>query len=115
MHGRAHARVHVRVCFHTRVRFDASRLLPTADCCLTTTTTTMANSDGFPLVPPTPQKTLTMLATVDLPSQHELGKCPPSLRIVTVEKAAICAVMAGCAPAHFRVRKLIPDHATLLS
>eukprot|EP01062_Namystynia_karyoxenos_P023302 TRINITY_DN189_c0_g1_i1.p1 TRINITY_DN189_c0_g1~~TRINITY_DN189_c0_g1_i1.p1 ORF type:complete len:523 (+),score=146.68 TRINITY_DN189_c0_g1_i1:116-1570(+) len=60
-------------------------------------------SDGFPCVAPTEARVKAMLSgTARLPSEV-LGKCPPNYGVATVEKVAIAAVMAGCAPSHFRV------------
>lgn len=61
-------------------------------------------SDGFPVVPPTRARVIAMVGTgTRLQPSAVLGKCPPSLSEVTVEKVAINAVMAGCTPAQFNV------------
>lgn len=60
-------------------------------------------SDGLPVVPPTPARVLAMLNECTLARDHVLGPIPPSGAELTVEKAAINAVMAGCRPAYFPV------------
>lgn len=55
-------------------------------------------SDGLPLVPPTPERVLAMLAGSSRDPAEVLGEVPPDLVPVTVEKVAINAVMAGCRP-----------------
>lgn len=60
-------------------------------------------SDGLPLVPPTEVRVLRMLqGTVREPSES-LGKCPPNMGDLTVEKVAVNAVMAGCKPEYLPV------------
>ncbi len=60
-------------------------------------------TDGLPVVPPTPQRVLRMLAgTTRLPGEV-LGLVPPELAPCTVEKVAINAVMAGCKPEYMPV------------
>ncbi len=60
-------------------------------------------SDGLPVVPPTPGRVLAMLRECTLAHNHVLGSIPPAGAELTVEKAAINAVMAGCRPAYFPV------------
>ncbi len=60
-------------------------------------------SDGLPLVPPTPERVLRMLSGTRRDPQEVLGVMPPNLGDVTVEKAAINAVMAGCRPEYLPV------------
>jgi hypothetical protein len=60
-------------------------------------------SDGLPLVPPTPERVLAMLAGTHRSADTVLGELPPSNSRCTVEKAAINAVMAGCRPEYFPV------------
>ncbi len=55
-------------------------------------------SDGLPLVPPTPQRVLRMLAGTTRRGDELIGLIPPDLAPCTVEKVAINAVMAGCKP-----------------
>ncbi len=60
-------------------------------------------SDGLPLVPPTPERVLRMLAGTRRDPQEVLGIMPPNMGEVTVEKVAINAVMAGCKPEYMPV------------
>jgi hypothetical protein len=60
-------------------------------------------SDGFPLVPPTQERVLRMLAGTTRDPQEVVGNCPPDLAPATVEKIAINAVMAGCKPEYLPV------------
>jgi hypothetical protein len=55
-------------------------------------------TDGLPIVPPTPERVLRMLDGVDADPDLVLGKIPPLWGPATVEKVAVNAVMAGCAP-----------------
>lgn len=55
-------------------------------------------SDGLPLVPPTQQRVLRMLAGTHRRPQDLVATVPPHMGRGTVEKVAINAVMAGCAP-----------------
>ncbi len=60
-------------------------------------------SDGLPVVPPTGERVLRMLAgTARLPSEL-VGVIPPDNAPCTVEKVAINAVMAGCKPEYLPV------------
>lgn len=60
-------------------------------------------SDGLPLVPPTPERVLRMLAGSSRDPQEVLALMPPNMGEVTVEKVAINAVMAGCKPEYMPV------------
>ncbi len=60
-------------------------------------------SDGLPVVPPTPVRVLRMLQGTTRDAAEVIGRVPPGLAECSVEKAAINAVMAGCAPAYFPV------------
>lgn len=60
-------------------------------------------TDGLPVVPPTPERVLRMLAGTKRDPQEVIGVCAPNYAPVTVEKAAINAVMAGCKPEYFPV------------
>lgn len=60
-------------------------------------------SDGFPLVPPTPQSVTKMLTGTHLGRETVLCELEPGNGIATVEKIAINAVMAGCRPEHMPV------------
>jgi hypothetical protein len=55
-------------------------------------------SDGLPLVPPTPERVLRMLAGTTRAPDEIVAIVPPDLVEVTVEKVAVNAVMAGCRP-----------------
>src|SRR3954447_9042539 len=58
-------------------------------------------TDGLPIVPPTPERVEAMLGGLD--GATMIGYLPASGRCVTLEKAAINAVMAGCRPLYFPV------------
>jgi hypothetical protein len=60
-------------------------------------------TDGLPIIPPTSERVEKLLAWTDRSPQDELGAMPPKYGIVTVEKLAINAVMAGCVPEYFPV------------
>lgn len=60
-------------------------------------------TDGLPVVPPTPERVMRMLAGTRRDPQSVIGVCAPNYAPVTVEKAAINAVMAGCKPEYFPV------------
>ncbi len=60
-------------------------------------------TDGLPVVPPTPERVLRMLEGTKRDPQEVLGVVPPNLAPLTVEKAAINAVMAGCRPEYMPV------------
>jgi hypothetical protein len=60
-------------------------------------------TDGLPVIPPTEELVKAMLAAGDAPAQERLGVMEPLNGIVTVEKVAANAVMAGCEPAYFPV------------
>jgi hypothetical protein len=60
-------------------------------------------TDGLPVVPPTPDAVEAMLAAAGLGGPEVLGEVPTRDIVVTAEKAAINAVMAGCRPEYFPV------------
>lgn len=60
-------------------------------------------TDGLPVVPPTPERVMRMLAGTKRDAQEVLGLAPPNLAPLTVEKVAINAVMAGCKPEYMPV------------
>ena len=60
-------------------------------------------TDGLPVVPPTPERVLRMLAGTTRDAQEEVAIVPPNLAPATVEKVAINAVMAGCKPEYLPV------------
>jgi hypothetical protein len=55
-------------------------------------------TDGLPVVPPTPERVLRMLAGTTRSPAEVVAVVAPDLVEVTVEKVAINAVMAGCKP-----------------
>ena len=55
-------------------------------------------TDGLPIVPPTEERVLKMLAATQRGPQEVIGVVPPRWAPATVEKIAINAVMAGCKP-----------------
>ena len=60
-------------------------------------------SDGLPLVPPTPQRVMQMLAGTRRDPQETIATIPPNMGTASVEKIAINAVMAGCKPEYLVV------------
>ena len=60
-------------------------------------------TDGLPVVPPTPERVLAMLAGTTRPATAVVGRIPPDYAECSVEKAAINAVMAGCKPEYLPV------------
>ena len=60
-------------------------------------------TDGLPVVPPTPARVAAMLDQAGVDADAVVGTVPERSRDITAEKAAINAVMAGCAPVHFPV------------
>lgn len=66
-------------------------------------------SDGLPLIPPTPQRVQRFLKAVNRDPQEVIGLVPPHWGKATVEKIAINAVMAGCAPEYMPLLIAIVD------
>ena len=60
-------------------------------------------TDGLPVVPPTPERILRMLAGTTRPPDDIVGAVPPDYAECTVEKVAINAVLAGCKPEYMPV------------
>jgi hypothetical protein len=60
-------------------------------------------TDGLPVVPPTRERVLEMLAGTSRAATDVICNVPPNLVPCTVEKAAINAVLAGCRPEYFPV------------
>ena len=58
-------------------------------------------TDGLPVVPPTDTKVVAMLDAVGLAPDHVLGEVAVRRRVITAERVAANAVMAGCRPEHF--------------
>jgi hypothetical protein len=57
--------------------------------------------DGAPLLPPTDDAVLALLAETPHPADHVLCALPPRYGVATVELVAINAALAGCEPAAF--------------
>jgi hypothetical protein len=60
-------------------------------------------TDGLPVVPPTAQRVLRMLEGTTRAADEIVAVVPPDLVECTVEKVAINAVLAGCAPEYLPV------------
>jgi hypothetical protein len=60
-------------------------------------------TDGLPVVPPTEEKVLRFIDAVGRKPDELVCRYPSRNRIVTLEKVAINAVMAGCRPEYFPV------------
>ena len=60
-------------------------------------------TDGLPVVPPTPERVAAALEAAGLEPSRILGTEPTKGRVITAEKAAVNAVMAGCKPEYFPV------------
>ncbi len=57
--------------------------------------------DGLPVVPPTEERVLELLAATPLPPEHVIATLAPRHGRATAEKVAVNAAMAGCTPAAF--------------
>jgi hypothetical protein len=68
-------------------------------------------TDGLPVVPPTRERVARMQAAVPRPADASLGAMPPNYGPLTLEKAAINAVMAGCRPEYFPVVVAVAEAA----
>lgn len=60
-------------------------------------------TDGLPVVPPARERVERMLGAVRRDRHELIGEMPPNYGRVTLEKAAVNAVMAGCRPEYFPV------------
>ena len=60
-------------------------------------------TDGLPIVPPTPDRVQQFLDYVGRAPSEILGTEPTKGRVITVEKVAVNAVMAGCLPEYLPV------------
>lgn len=60
-------------------------------------------TDGLPVVPPTPERVMAMLAGTTRAPDEIVAVVPPDLVECTVEKVAVNAVMAGCRPEYLPV------------
>jgi peroxiredoxin len=58
-------------------------------------------TDGLPVIPPTGERVETMLGGRD--PDELLGEMAPAMARVTLERVAVCAVLAGCRPEYFPV------------
>jgi hypothetical protein len=69
-------------------------------------------SDGLPVVPPTPEAVSAALEAANLSPDAILGIEPVKGAVITAEKAAINAVMAGCKPEYMRIVAAAVDAIT---
>ena len=69
-------------------------------------------SDGLPVVPPTPEAVTVMLSAANLAPDAILGVEPVKGAVITAEKVAINAVMAGCKPEYMPVVAAAVDAIT---
>jgi hypothetical protein len=69
-------------------------------------------SDGLPVVPPTPEAVTATLDAANLAPDDILGIEPVKGAVITAEKAAINAVMAGCKPEYMPVVAAAVDAIT---
>ena len=60
-------------------------------------------SDGLPVAPPAHEAVRAMLAAAGRDPQEAIGPIPPRMRMASIEKLAVNAVMAGCRPEYFPV------------
>lgn len=60
-------------------------------------------TDGLPVVPPREERVAAFLAAAGLDADAVVAREPVRSRIITAEKVAINAVMAGCRPEYLRV------------
>ncbi len=60
-------------------------------------------TDGLPVVPPTQKRVAQFLDAAGLPPEHVIGEVTERARVITAEKLAINAVMAGCVPEYMPV------------
>ena len=58
-------------------------------------------TDGLPVVPPTPERVMRMLAGTAREASEVIGEVPPDRVPCSIEKLAINAVLAGCKPEYF--------------
>ena len=60
-------------------------------------------TDGLPVVVPTPERVARMITQSGLDGDLSLGAVGPNLGAATIEKVCIAAVMAGCLPDHLPI------------
>jgi len=68
---------------------------------------------GLPLLPPTPESVAEMLKGTSRNPADVLGQAPPRMGTLTVELAAVHAVMAGCRPEYMPLLLAALDSALL--
>src|SRR5262245_51535142 len=60
-------------------------------------------TDGLPIVPPTPERVQRFVESTGRDAKEVLGILEPAKAVLTVEKVAINAVLAGCRPEYMPV------------
>jgi hypothetical protein len=60
-------------------------------------------TDGLPVAPPTRAAVAAMVGASGRAGSETIGPIPPRMRMATIEKLAVNAVMAGCRPEYFPV------------
>lgn len=70
-------------------------------------------TDGLPVVPPTDERIVRMLAGTTRAADEVIGLIPPNRIECTVEKVAINAVLAGCRPEYMPVVLAIVEAALI--
>src|SRR5262249_31185042 len=60
-------------------------------------------TDGLPVVPPTDERVEQFINAVGLPPDAKIAEIKERARVITLEKLAINAVMAGCLPEYMPV------------
>ena len=60
-------------------------------------------TDGLPIIPPTPDLVARFLDAAGRSPSDILGTEPTKGRVITAEKVAVNAVMAGCKPEYFKI------------
>lgn len=60
-------------------------------------------TDGLPVIPPTVERVERMLRHSRRAPDETIAAIPPGFGVATVERIAINAVLAGCAPHHLRI------------
>ena len=60
-------------------------------------------TDGLPVIPPTAERVAEFIGAAGRAPGDVIGELPERRRVITVEKAAANAVMAGCLPEYFPV------------
>lgn len=70
-------------------------------------------TDGLPVVPPTDERIVRMLAGTTRSPDEIIGNIPPNQHECTVEKVAINAVLAGCRPEYMPVVLAVVEAALM--